>query len=367
MSRSETVQKRRPARLKLSILLPLLLLGALSGVLLARLEDTGAIQIRPGAVVVAASLGLFLQILVHEAGHVLAGLGSGLRLVTMAVGPLRYESGRGLRWRRSPLLGFAYLMPPAGMALPQITASFRRMVMGGPAAGFAFGVLCAGLALASPDHEFRTFWWVTALLGAVINLLSVVPMVGGGLLNDGARYRRLRPGAPQAGAEAALIALIAAARVQRPRDWPAELMAAALQPHDAPTFDASARSLAAAQAIDTGDLERAAELQRQASELIGGLAPALRASFTAEEVYLSALRGQASEARAHFDRLPRNALMSQVMRLRVEAAVLLAEGRRDEAQAALNRARLDLTSPLASRGIEAAWLDELEARLGVPV
>ena len=355
---------RRNRRLKqLGATALFMLLGAVLGWTLATVLPAPA---SGGALIAGLLLGVTLQVLVHELGHVLLGVASGLKVSLLAVGPLSYQPGQGLRWRPSPALGFAYLVAPVGVALDELVVRYRRMALGGPLLGLGFTALCWGLAVALPPGWFETVAGVTALLGGGLNLVSLVPLASGGLLTDGARLRRLRPGSPTALREAAILALVPLARVARPRDWPDDLLEAALQPQGVPLYDAAARQYAALAALDRGDLTRADHLMQGVLSLVAPLAPAVKAAFLAEQVYLEARLGHVTAARRTLDALPRSAFLPAVTRDRVRAAVLLAEGDVIGAQAAIRLARTRLDDAFASPGIEIPWLDDLEIEASAP-
>ncbi|SEI89542.1 hypothetical protein SAMN04488058_102159 [Deinococcus reticulitermitis] len=200
-------------------------------------------------------------------------------------------------------------------------------------------------------------------VGLLLNLISSLPLTGPGLLPDGARWWRLRPGSPTARPEAALLAIAAAATTQRPRDWSPELTQALHEPLHAPLFDASARQYAAQVTADRGDMEQAARHLVEALALTDGQPPLLRAGFLAEQAYVSARQGNAGAARTALSAVPATPLLPDSTRARAEAAVLLTEGRHAEVPAVLARGRAALDDPLCPRGVEEAWLDDLETAL----
>lgn len=315
------------------------------------------------AVGLGLALGWPLQILVHELGHVWFGRQRGLQLRLLGIGPAVW-SPHDRRWRRSriPALGFAYLMPPPGLAPDDLAGRYRHMILGGPLVGLGFSVVGVALALAAPG-AVSTVLWAVAGVGLILNLSSALPISGPGLLPDGARWQRLRPGSPTAHPEAALLALAAAATTQRPRDWAPELIGALGEPLHAPLFDASARHYAAQVAADRGDLEGATRHLEEALALTADQPPLLRAGFLNEQAYVLARRGDAGAARAALSAVPATPLLPDSTRARTEAAALLAEGRHAEVPEVLARGRAALGDPLCPRGVDAAWLDDLEAAL----
>ncbi|MDL2345876.1 hypothetical protein QOL99_17240, partial [Deinococcus sp. MIMF12] len=171
-------------------------LSALGGGLLGFFA-TGAL-FSSGAPLWAVGLGLGLgwpvQILIHELGHVWFGRQRGLQLRLLGIGPAVW-SPHSRRWRRSriPALGFAYLMPPPGLTPDDLARRYRHMILGGPLMGLLFSAACAALASAA-QGDASTVLWTVAGVGLFMNLISALPVTGPGLLPDGARWQRLRPG-----------------------------------------------------------------------------------------------------------------------------------------------------------------------------
>lgn len=126
---------------------------------------------------------IYLGIIVHETGHLVAGSFSGYRVDFMRVGPVQINRPFKVSWQ--PKLGIG----AAGMAgvLPgkirNAHASAIFMILGGPLANLisACGVL---LLLPKPLSAFTTWFVGISLLLGVTNL---VPFVRTGVVSDGCR------------------------------------------------------------------------------------------------------------------------------------------------------------------------------------
>lgn len=170
----------------------------------------------------------WLQVLLHEAGHALAGLAVGLRLLAVGVGPLRAERGATgwrIHWAGSirGIGGFALLLPRDESQGRWQAAVY---LLGGPlanlfAAGLAWAALRAGLADAMP---WLALAWITVAIGLVLGLANLVPMLAGGWSSDGRQLLKLWQGSEEARLSATLARIGGLAMLGvRPRDWPPTL------------------------------------------------------------------------------------------------------------------------------------------------
>lgn len=125
---------------------------------------------------------LFLAIIIHETGHLIAGLCSGYRVDFVRVGPIQINPP--FRVSRAPKSG-VYL-PGAASLLPhrkdRVHARAIVFVLGGPLAN----LISAGcvLLLLRPLHGFAIWFAVVSLL---IGLRNLMPFVKSGVVSDGNR------------------------------------------------------------------------------------------------------------------------------------------------------------------------------------
>ncbi|WP_219339603.1 site-2 protease family protein [Luteimonas salinisoli] len=170
---------------------------------------------------------LWLQVVVHEAGHAVAGLLTGRRLMGAGIGPLRLERGMGgwrLRWGGGirGLAGFAALLPDARAESRRAAAVF---ILGGPLANLlAAAVALAVLAFApSPGAAATVALGATAFGGVALGVVNLLPIRSQGWYSDGYVLRELlrdTPASRVARAQQCVLALAVAG--VRPRDWPVE-------------------------------------------------------------------------------------------------------------------------------------------------
>lgn len=205
--------------------------GAACGALLA----TAAIQsikrfepLEAALVVVAIPLAFWAHLLLHEAGHAIAGVVADLRFVAGGVGPLRLErraSGWHVYWSRNiqGIGGFALLLPKLNEA-----SRFQQAVylLGGPLTNLT--VAAALVPLALPGGDGVGLWNGVAAVGVstglFLGLINLVPFLVGGWSTDGRQLLQLIRNSDESRAMAALGRLAGLAMLGvRPRDWPVDL------------------------------------------------------------------------------------------------------------------------------------------------
>lgn len=220
-----------------------------------------------GAALATFALGLWLHVIVHEAGHALAGLAGGMRILALGIGRWRFERG-GDRWRarRGTTLagvgGFAALVP--GPTRGGGVVAQAVYLLGGPLANLATGagacLLAAALAATAPA------WIAGALLGLglsglLMGLVNLVPFRTHGWRSDGMGLADLLLGRPDARVlQRVQAAMALSAAGTRPRDWPPDVV-----PGEAGLAGASVgvatmvRQVRLSQAVDAGETAAAAE------------------------------------------------------------------------------------------------------------
>lgn len=302
--------------------------------------------------------GWIVAVAVHELGHVIVGRLAGMRLMAIGIGPLLLMPHTAPRLRPSTG-GLAALLPPPGWSSERLRRRFRAMTAGGPLIGLVASAVMAGAAVPVASPDASAVLGVAGGMGLMVNAAALIPHRSGGLRSDGARLLRLRPGAPGAASDAALLALAALMPLERPREWPDALIDTAVDAADGPSERAAARQLAAMAAEDRGDGARARALLDAA--LAEPLPPDIRAAVELSMALRLARAGDGERARALLDGAARAPLTREAGMRRLRAEVLLAEGRLDEARSEAARVR----SSRDAWPWEIQTLGELEARLGV--
>ncbi len=322
-----------------------------------------------------ALLILPVHVMLHELGHAAASALVGFRFTALRVGRLViHRDGKRLRLSWTPtsiagVLGF-HLGVPEGEAV--LGPRFAIYGACGPATTLAVATACrAGGAAMGPattlgsavaSHALLAGWWVGVFLG-IVNFLPF--RTGSGLVSDGARVlMALLPRSP--GAEAVMRSNVFSVQGRRPRDWGmsvGSLLSAA---------DSERRQLdallvvALAVALDTGDTAGMDEVLRRAAE-VPPSHPLSRHELELQAAMVEAFRGDTVSARERLASLGPHPTIPDYPRL-AEAVVDLAEGRTDEARAALDLWEQAITKTGMATAVRVGndWAEEaLRARLGL--
>jgi Peptidase family M50 len=325
---------------------------------------------------------LFVTILAHEGGHLLAGRLVGFRVQEIALGPLQIRrTGRGLAIMFNnclPWLGGGAMSAPGGVA-DATNLRWRAAIVaaGGPLASLFLTAWAAvpliGYTLSCthrPGRHLKTidFWIIFSL--SLILIWSLAGFVGntipasvGGRLTDGAMLLALLRGGPWAERYCALIIISGASLAgERPRDWDVSLLRPRL--HQPPERSAPSLSMALMAYYWLLDRHDAAGAGALLDEILGEVPtalPMMRVRLILEAAYFEARhRHNASAARTWLSSA-KGTTADRHMRLRAESAVLLAEGRCQEAwkqaQAGLFALKRAMNTGIAQ--VEAEWLCEI--------
>ena len=140
--------------------------------------------------IVSLVIAAYLQIILHEAGHLVGGLLSGYRFVSFRVGSITLvKDGSGkLRFKCFKIAGTGgqcLMAPPENVPLDQIPTKLYN------AGGALVNLLCATVSLLlllfcdGMPMWLRYFLAATMAIGFVFALLNGIPLKMGGVANDG--------------------------------------------------------------------------------------------------------------------------------------------------------------------------------------
>ncbi len=278
----------------------------------------------------------------HELGHLVGGWLTGGRFLLFAVGPFmvrRTPAGLRFQWNRQVNLagGMAACLPlEPGQLTPRRAAV---MILGGPLASLLLVAGALGLDALLAGGE-RGSWRVssqhvavaTAGLSFAIFLVTALPGTAGGFKSDGKRVFDLLRGGPRSDQETAVMAMVTAGLAGvRPADHDPALVQRAVSLGDGSLFDLYGHLTAFAWAADRGEWRAA---QQHLDRVVAGeaqLVPYLQDVARCDYAWLLAVASKdVAAARAWLDSAGKIDF-EPATRLRAEAAVLLAEGRRAEA------------------------------------
>lgn len=168
---------------------------------------------------------IFLVLAIHELGHTFAGMWVGFEFRMITVGPfmLRKEMEKiRFRWntRLNAAGGLALCLPKTN---DRLRSKFMKFVAGGPLASLLFAALSFLIYyLFFPSTKgslMGSFWKFSALMSALIFIVTILPMHSGGFFSDGARLLNLIKGGQQTEIDLAILTTTTASSSGiRPRD-----------------------------------------------------------------------------------------------------------------------------------------------------
>jgi hypothetical protein len=323
------------------------------------------LAIRLAAIVVAAVVGVLAAIVVHEFGHVLAGLCLGFRFDSVRVGRLHLT--RRLRPSWSPALGrgaagAATLLP---VGTRRLGPRALGMIVGGPTANLA-----SAAAIAALPFGTGLFCGSFVLWSLVIATMNLVPFRRGTFVSDGSRIVALLRHRPDALRWLAVLALTAELNDGvEPESLSSELIAAAVAVQDDSFETVVAHLFAYLARFYQHDDAGAADALEIMLSYAGNAPEAMRESLMCEAAILQARRRARSDlAEAWLDDIPTDTAVAGLRR-QAEAAILEAKGDLDGAQRALEGVEALLRDQPDTPGRELSlrllrrWKAELESRV----
>lgn len=193
------MSKEKKNNLKNSNFLPMLffiIIGGMSGFFGIKIIDEGMELVDQSTearlfslvlIIIFLYLAVFINIIVHEGGHLIFGKLSGYKFVSFRIGSLMLISHRGkYKVKRFSLVGTGgqcLMMPPGseGDDYPYILYN-----LGGAIANLVFSLLCLLLYKLMPQvNYFSVFLGISIIIGIAFALMNGVPMYLGGISNDG--------------------------------------------------------------------------------------------------------------------------------------------------------------------------------------
>jgi hypothetical protein len=272
--------------------------------------------------------------LVHESGHLFAALLSGFRLTQIKIGPLHFgkHSRCGEPYCGDVLtLGVAVFEPRgAAQGDDALRRRLLRLLFGGPLASLLLaGALEISLFYVQPGFVVSFSLHVTAVFSTLIAIAALLPDANRyGIFSDGARVLMLLRKDDKAARWLSNIECqVALNQGRHPREWdPARVAAAAAVSDDA--RDAFiARWLAYLWAAERQDITCATKYLEGALEVLAYSTPRMRDHlFLEAAVFQAWFRDNASKALFWVYRI-RNSKLSRLQKLRLDIALLWAEGR----------------------------------------
>lgn len=288
------------------------------------------------ACLVVPMLSFFGSLVVHEAGHLLAGKLTGFERVLVKLGPLQFKSRnfhQGLGSEQVFVMGHSVMKPQGGEQLRQ---RLFYLVLGGPLANVFLPVFLEIILYLVPPRSSAAY-----LLGAfsihVFSALSVLAGVSSllpdtdsnGEFSDGARLLMLARDDAQAARWLAIMQLqVALNSGIHPRHWDESLVARAAADKDETADAAIANWLAYQWAIGRQEVILATRDLEQTLALIRLVPGHLRDRiFLEAAIFQTWYRHNFSKGQFWISQIRRQKSLPEVQWLRMEIALQWAEGR----------------------------------------
>jgi hypothetical protein len=264
-------------------------LGALIG--LAIVLVPGRMLPGDSLVVLALVPAFFFAVLLHELGHVAAGLMAGLDFRRVLVGGLMFtREPRGYRLRfagKGIMAGGITVMIPRGPE--QIRRKYLLFVAGGPVVTL---LLFVPAALLPWGTATAALLFVNLFLAA----FCLIPMKTGGFYNDAKAIGILRRESPDADRLSAVLYLLALdGQAVAPHKWPAEVVAKTLAEGGHNEFRTAARIVAHLYAQDALPPAEVAAALENALSVSHEMSASQRASYFAEAAFFQGVTNRNAE------------------------------------------------------------------------
>jgi hypothetical protein len=349
-----------------------LLVGAAIGGLLALRDayraynDTPPVEPPGLGVLLIFVAAFYFGVLVHELGHVIAGLSVGFELRSLAVGPLLLtKEARGWKLRflaRRILVGGLTAMAPKSS--DRLVGRYLRFILGGPAASVVLLIIAFILTLISPTSSA-----VEALLyvSVFLTFMCCLPYTVRSQPTDAKGILLLTRKGPGAERFVAILYILALDAQQiEPHDWPPDLVEKLSIPSEDKTRLAASAYFSLAVALDSGDPERIAEAVEHGLSINPESGPDMQRAFqVAASCFQGVFRHNAPLAQAWLDsaRSIKYTASRKDWDAKALASIALASGENDRAREHMAR-YLALVDQLPNSGILAAERARTVALLG---
>jgi hypothetical protein len=281
----------------------------------------------------------FLTIIIHEAGHLVAGCSVGLRFKSVRTDPFRISIDAG-KWKFKirPRLFWGF----AGMSLDRVRRVRQRLIVfvaGGPAASILCGiaaVLAGEVGLARYDSPWPALLEFLGVWSLIIGCISLVPFRAHGFANDAMLLRALLFSKPEASQLIASYALSTPkGNTLFPPDYARRWFRVAAIPTGLPIADYYSNWLAYDEAQEK---ELAAQYLERCLAHCGRMHDEQRDKLIAEAaVFTGWRRADADKAETWFKRIRSLDHLHPVWQTRVKIALLCARKQFEEALSELDR------------------------------
>ena len=295
----------------------------------------------PGWIAAISTVGLviFIVILVHELGHLIAGNAVGFRFLMLSVGPFKVQKiGDSIRPGINKHLnrgGGLTLMIPECLE-PENSKMFW-FIAAGPLANFILGALALAFVFlywggsVTPAMNYVLYLlFTTGFVSILLGILSIIPSESDAFESDGRQLLDLLKGGDKAIAKQQLTILsVSIMNGTRPRDIDKGLLDSLLSKRDtqSPVQASMTRFIEAYHLLDFGNIEAAENiLDALITEFKSHKMPVLEGTVHAEKAFiLSAYHEKPKSAVPHLEKAKKGYVEKQTL-ARAEAALNIAIG-----------------------------------------
>jgi hypothetical protein len=124
----------------------------------------------------------YLAVIIHECGHLLAGLSAGMRVNFVRFGPLQVNPPFRVSLRPRTGTGAAGLASLLPGRQSDLHSAVCVLLLGGPLANIVAALILYGFFRPLP-----MFWGILALICAIVGVANLFPFVRRGAVSDGKR------------------------------------------------------------------------------------------------------------------------------------------------------------------------------------
>jgi hypothetical protein len=315
----------------------------LGSVLGKNLNKTEIETIQPFWFLAGSVLAVYLVLLTHEIGHLLAGWLVGMRPFLLVSGPFKLiVTNKGLEVGVNTNLalagGLAACMPgKTGILKHQLMA----LVAGGPLTSLLLGIVGLFATSLLPEGSLAGLLsLVFGLAGLGIFAATMFPGKTSGFMTDGAQLWSLLRGGSEVEERMGLLLLQAESLSgNRPRDYSPELLQQVSMAPSSSLTGIAGNLFAYYHYLDCGEISKAGTALREIMEQIEHTPQGLKQAIYLEYAYYLAVHeGDRIQAEQALHQGKAGALVEKHTELRCEAAVLWAQGKTAGAAALAEKA-----------------------------
>lgn len=138
-------------------------------------------------------LSFFLHVILHEGGHLVAGLASGYKFVSFRIGSIMWIKTKGRIYRKNfsiPGTGGQCLLEPPDIVDGKYPALLYNL--GGGLSNLFFAAVAAAAAFALGTVYAKVILLPFALVGLYLAVSNLLPLKVGGIANDGYNIKTFR-------------------------------------------------------------------------------------------------------------------------------------------------------------------------------